>query len=105
VLGVLVSLLFSVGEGLRLSPFPSVNDPSKVTVATLEQNTLVPGPLGVPVQVVKRAQRHSLHIDVPPRVDTFQSQVISLDWTETQLHRVSPFSGSLCSGRAPPGLS
>jgi len=105
VLGLLVSLLFSVGEGLRLSPFHTLSQPAQVAAGHPEQALHVYGSVEVPAQVVKRTKRHSLDLDVTPVVDTFQFQEVALSFNETQLTDVATLGRSLRLGRAPPGLS
>ena len=65
VLAVIVgSLCFSVGEGLRLTPFPvsSLTD----NAHTSEKNSLSQyGPLDVPAQTQKRSKRQALDLACP----------------------------------------
>jgi len=105
VFGLLLSLLFSVGEGLRLSPFQDTDQPTPGLAVTTEQNPFVYGPLDVPVQVVKRTKRHSLDVDVPPVVATVQLPEVSLNCSQTQLCKPAQSMHSLRLGRAPPHSS
>lgn len=59
---VIASLCFSVGEGLRLTPFPIVE--ARDTSSTIKPSNQVSnhqyGPLGVPAQHQKRNQRQAV---------------------------------------------
>jgi hypothetical protein len=73
--GVVVSLCFSAGEGLRLTPFP-VSPQMGVAAPDARLNVAAPrgtslnkyGPLGKPspAQVQKRGKRQSLDCECPP---------------------------------------
>jgi hypothetical protein len=66
---VVVSLLFSVGEGLQLTPFvaPDVSD-SAQSVAGSNADTafFAHGPIDIPVQFRKREKRDFIILDLPP---------------------------------------
>lgn len=66
---VVGSLLFSVGEGLQLTPFATpVESKSSQIEAGSNLNTafFVHGPIDVPVQFRKREKRDSNVLDLPP---------------------------------------
>jgi hypothetical protein len=109
---ILCSLCFSVGEGLRLTPFPvsnllQVEDSNGLAVAKNAGGvTRTYGPLDVPSKVQKRTKRQTTDFGSQPRVEIFRD--ISL-----VSHRVEELSVQLGSsqfitrpsGRAPPFLS
>ena len=65
---VIGSLCFSVGEGMRLTPFPtttlSQNDDSETVVSVKEAHLSLAkyGPLDVPAQSQKRGKRNTLDL-------------------------------------------
>ena len=75
VIGVIASLCFSVGEGLRLTPFP-FSAPTRVEAAkipsdaksSLENSLHKYGPLDVPTQIQKRSKRQAVEFACPPSV-------------------------------------
>ena len=110
LLGVIVgSLCFSVGEGLRLTPFPitalSQNEDSSTVINVQETNVSRSkyGPLDVPAQSQKRGKRTSVDLFSASEtgrelvftfvVDTFKYEADRLNLLP---HLARP------SGRAPP---
>ena len=66
---VVVSLLFSVGEGLQLTPFvaPEVSTSSQsLAGSNLDTVFFAHGPIDIPVQFRKREKRDSVVLDLPP---------------------------------------
>jgi hypothetical protein len=106
---IIGSLCFSVGEGLRLTPFPitalSQNEDSSTVINVSETNVSRSkyGPLDVPAQSQKRGKRNSLDLfSASPAgrelvfmfvVDTFKYEADRLNLLP---HLARP------SGRAPP---
>ena len=73
LIGVIASLCFSVGEGLRLTPFPvsalpeAAAQDDRLKVAELREASLHKyGPLDKPTQAQKRGKRQSLDCVCPP---------------------------------------
>jgi len=102
VLAVIVgSLCFSVGEGLRLTPFP-VSSLTENSENDLSQY----GPLDVPAQPQKRTKRHALDLACPGtggarKIVSSFSYIFEYEAVDT---------GSLLfvhrpDGRAPPSIS
>ena len=105
---IVMSLCFSVGEGLRLTPFPvsnqlQIEEPSGLSVAKDAGN--VYGPLNVPSQVQKRSKRQTTDFGPQPLAETFQDVALISHRIEDRfvLLRASVFV-SRPSGRAPPLL-
>ena len=113
VIGIIASLCFSVGEGLRLTPFPfsaltrakAANIPLDAK-SSLENSLHKYGPLDVPTHTQKRSKRQAVDFACPP------SAIVRA--LPTYLHLSSdhePFLiGSVVfvarpAGRAPPFLS
>jgi hypothetical protein len=108
---IVVSLCFSVGEGLRLTPFPVSNqlqESNGLSVAKddgdLSRSTY--GPLDVPSQVQKRSKRQSTDFGPQPlagSVPVFAP--ISHRFEDKRVQLRSSLFVSRPSGRAPPFLS
>lgn len=113
MVAVISSLCFSVGEGLRLTPFPV-----SATTQIEEINNLAPaneggsssiakyGPLGVPSPVQKRSKRQTTDLDFPPLavVSQFVDFISPYAPDESIQLRSSRFL-SRPAGRAPPPAS
>jgi hypothetical protein len=108
---IVSSLLFSVGEGLHLSPFPvpgQSGDMYSLVIKASDNFTLAHyGPLDVPAQPQKRSKRQALDVACP---DTAASRkVVRLPFS--YLFEYEPAgTASLpfihrSEGRAPPSLS
>ncbi len=111
LLAVIVSALcFSVGEGLRLTPFPvsaQTQDAGAAVSSALNEISLSQyGPLDVPAQTQKRSKRHTIdfaatgspaHRDAVTESSFFQADK-AIDVASVMF--VAP-----PSGRAPPFLS
>ena len=75
VIGIMASLCFSVGEGLRLTPFPfsalTRAESAKIPLdakSSLENSLHKYGPLDVPTQTQKRSKRQAVDFACPPSV-------------------------------------
>lgn len=109
VISVLACLLFSVGEGLRLTPFPSsllqpepLTEQSSVT-SVLEAVVAEYGPIDVPTKVRKRTKRQFVDFEVPPSAGAPElTTIIGSPATSESFRHLPPFSGSRNAGRAPP---
>ena len=106
---IVVSLCFSVGEGLRLTPFPvsnqlQIEEPSGLSVAKDAGN--VYGPLNVPSQVQKRSKRQTTNFGPHPRSESSQDVALIRDRVaDGSVQLRSSLFVSRPSGRAPPFLS
>ena len=105
---IIGSLCFSVGEGLRLTPFPQLSQTQETGAATdLSSSTRSSlykyGPLDVPTQTQKRNKRSTVDLAAGLRTETeplFVSTVCSSVYEDDELihlARVAP-----PPGRAPP---
>ena len=107
---IVISLCFSVGEGLRLTPFPVSNqlqieepngfyfakDDGGVTRSTY-------GPLDVPSHVQKRSKRQTTDFGPKPVAESSQHVALVQHRVEDQSVRLrSSLFVSRPSGRAPP---
>ena len=106
---ILGALCFSVGEGLRLTPFPvsavAQTDAPHVSVSS-EISVSQYGPLDVPAQNQKRSKRQVLDLAGPATVGTRHAAPelsASLDCAATNF--VSVLSVTRPAGRAPPFLA
>jgi hypothetical protein len=110
---VLASLCFSVGEGLRLTPFPvsalkAVDLRGFLLDAGPSNETSIYkyGPLDVPSQVQKRSKRQSIDLASVPARDTCDSQILRCPQCEREsLNVISRTFVSRPAGRAPPFVS
>jgi hypothetical protein len=113
LIAVIASLCFSVGEGLRLTPFPT-SHVSRVearnTPLTAKASDQISshkyGPLDVPTQMQKRNKRQAAAFDVPP--SSFTSEVLIPSYsapTHETFDIVAVPVVSQFAGRAPPFLS
>src|ERR1700741_1696363 len=106
------SLCFSVGEGLRLTPFPvsnllQVEEPDGLSVTKddggLKRSTY--GPLDVPSQNPKRSKRQTT--DFGTQLPVESSPVVAFVWhhSDESAQISSSRFVSRPAGRAPPSLS
>ena len=105
---IVVSLCFSVGEGLRLTPFPvsnqlQIQEPSGLSVAKDAGN--VYGPLNVPSQVQKRSKRQTTDFGPQPLAQSHVVAVIRHRVDDQSVQLRSSLFVSRPSGRGPPLLS
>ncbi len=114
VVGVIASLCFSVGEGLRLTPFPvsaitldeTTNNHPNAT-ASRQTSLRQYGPLDVPAQTQKRGKRQAVDYGCPPSQDNRQPsphQCLLSGVREPADFIPLPFV-SRPAGRAPPFIS
>lgn len=111
---VIGSLCFSVGEGLRLTPFPisaligveARNTPLTAKAADQISNHKY-GPLDVPAQNQKRNKRQAVPVDCPPASNTCEVPTAALRSSATHepFDIVSLLVVSQSAGRAPPFVS
>ena len=115
-IGVIACLCFSAGEGLRLTPLPTLSlEEVRLsgirTVATLSQGTIrhLSGPLDRPAkgQIQKRGNRETLKCEFPPAGCFTHSPFYStrLSSADHQVAHASHLSDARPLGRAPPLLS
>jgi hypothetical protein len=110
---VVGSLCFSVGEGLRLTPFPisdligvEARNTPLTTKASDQISNYKYGPLDVPTQMQKRNKRQAAAFDVPPSSHTCEVPTFSYFAHRHQIFAiVSVPVVSQSAGRAPPFLS
>lgn len=102
------SLCFSVGEGLRLTPFPvsnQVEEPHVFSftkdVGGLTRSTY--GPLDIPSQVQKRSKRQTTDFGPRPAIESGDDVVlVSQRFENKSVKLSSSHFVSRPSGRAPP---
>jgi len=103
---IIGSLCFSVGEGMRLTPFPSATlaEQSSDLSGTIHEVTVAKyGPLDVPTQPQKRGKRQSLDLhsnSVTGTRPVFTTAVHSFAYEAEHTNSLSFFAPH--SGRAPP---
>lgn len=113
LIGVIASLCFSVGEGLRLTPFPvsalTRAEPAIVLVearASDQISLYKYGPLDAPTQNQKRNKRHTVDFACPPTVGAREvPHYLSLSVAYEPFDIVSVRFVSRPAGRAPPSVS
>lgn len=111
LIGVIACLCFSVGEGLRLTPFP-VSPLAETGAKTVERHvsTLFEtslrkyGPLDVPTRAQSRGKRQAVDFGYPPSQSNRElaDPQVWLAYSSKPLRIVSHLSGSHLSGRPPP---
>jgi hypothetical protein len=103
---IVVSLCFSVGEGLRLTPFPVSNllqEVSDLSVANDSRSTY--GPIDVPSQVQKRSKRQTTDFGSQPLVEVIQDVALISHRLEDRFVQLrSTVFVARPPGRAPPLL-
>lgn len=112
ILAVIVgSLCFSVGEGLRLTPFPvsnqlQIDEPRGLSVGKDAGGvTRTYGPLDVPSQNQKRSKRQITDFGPQPVPSSFQDVALTSYRFDNELVQLrSSLVVSRPSGRAPPVL-
>jgi len=115
LVGVLASLCFSVGEGLRLLPLPLPSF-SKVDVRQSQAKFIAPldyslskftsGPLGVPAKAQKRVKRQMIHYGTPPARSIYVPPVQSRERAYLDRPVISNLllNISELTGRSPPHI-
>ena len=114
LVGVIACLCFSVGEGLRLRPFP-VSAIAESEAANTELNATAShetslykyGPLDVPARVQTRCKRQAVDYGNAPSQNSGELTVhkVLLSSADTRARIVSLPLRSNLSGRAPPSNS
>ena len=111
---IIASLCFSVGEGLRLTPFPISTLSLSKSGLELRNSLIVAsgisvqhyGPINVSSnpQTLKRAKRHALDCDFPPipNINQLPGDDTKSHLAEESLRLVSPLQVSQLADRAPP---
>jgi hypothetical protein len=111
---IIASLCFSVGEGLRLTPFPISTLSLSNSGLELRNRLIVAsgvslqdyGPINVSshAQTLKRGKRHTLDCDFPPFPNTnrLPGNDTNSHIAEESLRLVSPLQVSQLADRAPP---
>ena len=109
---VIAALCFSVGEGLRLTPFPIIGLIGVETNDTLLAKTSEQisnhkyGPLDVPTQHQKRNKRDGVALDFLPTSHSFAiAAPLQLSETRELSEKVSGLVVSQSAGRGPPFAS
>jgi hypothetical protein len=110
---VIGSLCFSVGEGLRLTPFPisaligvEASNAALPACAADQVSNHKYGPLDVPPQNQKRNKRQAAPIDCPPTSNTWEAPItLHSSVTHPPLEVISVLVVSQFGGRAPPVVS
>ena len=105
------SLCFSVGEGLRLTPFPvsanqQVEDGLSVAREATDGSLSKYGPLDVPSQSQKRSKRQTTDFAAQPQAES--AAVVTFVWQHLEDKSIQLKSSLFVSrpaGRAPPSLS
>lgn len=113
LVSVIASLCFSVGEGLRLRPFP-VSEQTGVVATDTQFNSASSydtslrkyGPLDVPTRVQKRGKRQGLHHAHLPSANSrgLASRPVMLFVAGEPIVGVSLHLESSSPGRAPPSV-
>lgn len=106
---VVVSLLFSVGEGLQLAPFASPDAESNSSQFGVSSNSNIAffahGPIDVPTQFRKRDKRDSNDLGLPPSPageELLSPWISAAKFQEIDDCKVLSF---VAPGRAPPQAS
>ena len=109
LLAVIVgSLCFSVGEGLRLRPFPTLSPPAdswavKGAETSSEVSLAKYGPLDVPAQVQKRSKRYAVELTSGAVATTRPAFASTFERSRYHTEPIAALSFSAPhSGRAPP---
>lgn len=102
---IIGSLCFSVGEGLRLTPFPLLSQTQDgADLSSTTRNSLAQyGPLDVPTQTQKRGKRNVVELASGPRAQTQPLVVAIVCSSEYEADVLSPLALiAPPPGRAPP---
>ena len=109
---IIGSLCFSVGEGLRLTPFPvsnllQIEEPSRLSVVKDAGDlTRTYGPLDIPSQVQKRSKRQTTDFGPQPLAASSPAiGFISYRFEDESVQLRSTLFVSRPAGRAPPFIS
>jgi hypothetical protein len=105
----LVALCFSVGEGLRLAPFPvsqnvEVDPAAASSINGISQSSVHRyGPLNVPAQAHKRSKRFAIDLSCP--VSLYTNEFLARRYTTSERRSItvtSVLAVAFPSDRAPP---
>ena len=107
---VIASLCFSVGEGLRLRPFPvaSESDATNTRIDASSQSTLATyGPVALPTRVQNRGKWQTVEFGNPPTQDCHEliAHRVLLRERDEAVDVVSALFRFSSTGRAPPFIS
>ena len=106
---VVVSLLFSVGEGLKLTPFSSAYSKSEachfLASSNLKPAVFAHGPIDVPVQFRKREKRDFNDLALPANAGLEGSLTRKTPASALQKLTLSKLTTRAALGRAPPAVS
>lgn len=110
LLAIVGSLCFSVGEGLRLTPFPvsnqlQIEEPNGLSVAKDAGGKSLSkyGPLDVPSQLQKRGKRQTTDFASHPQAENCPAIALVSHYLVDESVRLRPsLSVSRPAGRAPP---
>jgi hypothetical protein len=107
MIGVVASLLFSVGEGLRFVPFFSSSVHSATTQHFVGADPHEPlaqyGPMDLPAQARKRTKRQVLEFEAPPYVTPLEVPRVFIALIAPNIPaRQATFAGTRAADRAPP---
>jgi hypothetical protein len=107
VAAILLSLLFSVGEGMRLNPFGFTTlGESPKSLARSDQNSkTIYGPLDVPAQVGSRNKRAFLEFDVPSFIKTIEPQTQISIASSAESFSIDLAPSAVLQLRGPPALN
>jgi hypothetical protein len=106
ILLTLAALCFSVGEGLRLSPFPVSQTVESDTPGVSQSSVHRYGPLDVPAQTQKRSKRFAIDLSCP--VSFYSNELSAGRRPASERHSITVTSLALVvfpSDRAPPVIS
>src|SRR6185436_13973521 len=102
----LAALCFSVGEGLRLTPFPVPQSVEVETAGVSRSSVHQYGPLDVPAQMQKRSKRFAIDFSCP--VSLYTNELSARRQPASERHSITLTSLALVafpSDRAPPVIS
>jgi hypothetical protein len=106
ILLILAALCFSVGEGLRLTPFPVSQSVGVDTAGVSQSSVHKYGPLDIPAQAQKRSKRFA--IDLSCAVSLYTNELSARTQPAPERHSIAVASFALVaspSDRAPPVIS
>ena len=102
----LAALCFSIGEGLRLTPFPVSQSVETDTAGVSRSSVHRYGPLDVPAQAQKRSKRFAIDLSCP--VSFYANELTARRQPSSERHSFTVTSLALVafpSDRAPPVIS
>jgi hypothetical protein len=101
-MGVVACLCFSIGEGLRLTPFPVSAVSETETFSDTSDSLRQYGPLNVPARAQSRNKRQVVDDAYLPPERALQPPRVRVSDQREGLDFPSPPAGSPRTGRAPP---